>query len=251
MNHRLRGFTLIELLIVVAIIAILAAIAVPNFLEAQTRSKVSRAKADMRSVATAMEAYYVDNNSYVPGNSFGVAGRVPAGSAGVPSPNNLVLERLSTPVAYITTGMMSDPFKARKRSGSVIGGTPPLNATMTNTSAWTATPMEGDPQNFLYRTYLYISTAPAQGTAATNASGIMRVVGGATDPKPNGYIMKSASPMEALINAGGVIAGWKAADCSPLIYDPTNGTISFGQIWRTGGSPGSQDNLFGAVTNQR
>jgi prepilin-type N-terminal cleavage/methylation domain-containing protein len=59
-----QGFTLIELLIVVAIIAILAAIAVPNFLEAQTRSKVARVKSDMRSLATAIEAYLVDNNSY-------------------------------------------------------------------------------------------------------------------------------------------------------------------------------------------
>ena len=57
-----KGFTLIELLIVVAIIAILAAIAVPNFLEAQVRSKISRAKADMRTLATAVESYVVDNN---------------------------------------------------------------------------------------------------------------------------------------------------------------------------------------------
>jgi prepilin-type N-terminal cleavage/methylation domain-containing protein len=57
-----QGFTLIKLLIVVAIIAILAAIAVPDFLEAQTRAKVSRCKSDMRTLATAIEAYTVDFN---------------------------------------------------------------------------------------------------------------------------------------------------------------------------------------------
>lgn len=59
-----RAFTLIELLVVVGIIAILAAIAVPNFLEAQTRAKVSRVKADFRALSTAFESYHIDHNNY-------------------------------------------------------------------------------------------------------------------------------------------------------------------------------------------
>jgi len=59
------GFTLIELLIVVSIISILASIAVPNFLEAQTRAKVSRVKADFYAIAAALESYRVDNNRYL------------------------------------------------------------------------------------------------------------------------------------------------------------------------------------------
>lgn len=61
-----RGFTLIELLIVVAIIGILAAIAVPSFLNARLSANVARAYADIRAIATALEMYYLDNNAYPP-----------------------------------------------------------------------------------------------------------------------------------------------------------------------------------------
>jgi prepilin-type N-terminal cleavage/methylation domain-containing protein len=89
-----KGFTLIELLIVVAIIAILAAIAVPNFLEAQTRAKVSRAKNDLRVCATALESYMVDNNKY------------PYEQLAEEFPH-----RLTTSIAYLSTSLV-DVFRA-------------------------------------------------------------------------------------------------------------------------------------------
>ena len=59
-----QGFTLIELLIVVAIIGIIAAIAIPNLLNAIDRSKQKRTMADMRSIGTSCEEYSIDNNFY-------------------------------------------------------------------------------------------------------------------------------------------------------------------------------------------
>jgi general secretion pathway protein G len=64
-----KGFTLIELLIVVAIIGIIAAIAIPNLLNAIDRGKQKRTMADMRSIGTAIESYAVDNNFYPKGMS--------------------------------------------------------------------------------------------------------------------------------------------------------------------------------------
>ncbi len=64
MMRKNEGFTLIELMIVIAIIGILAAIAIPQFSAYRTRSYNAAAEADIRNAATAQEAYYVDNQTY-------------------------------------------------------------------------------------------------------------------------------------------------------------------------------------------
>ena len=64
-NRNQRGFTLIELLIVVAIIGIIAAIAIPNLLNAIQRGKQKRSMGDCRSIATSVEEYAIDNNAYI------------------------------------------------------------------------------------------------------------------------------------------------------------------------------------------
>jgi type II secretion system protein G len=113
-----HAFTLIELLIVVAIIAILAAIAVPNFMEAQTRSKVSRVKADMRSLATALEAYCVDTNKYPPAKA-----RNDLWGANPPEePLSFRMLVLTTPISYITV-IPSDPFLPKHADPSWIPDT--------------------------------------------------------------------------------------------------------------------------------
>lgn len=63
-NDGSPGFTLIELLLVIAIIGILAAIAIPNLLNAVQRAKQKRTMTDMRALAIAVEAYHVDNSMF-------------------------------------------------------------------------------------------------------------------------------------------------------------------------------------------
>ncbi|HQQ00834.1 MAG TPA: prepilin-type N-terminal cleavage/methylation domain-containing protein [bacterium] len=95
------AFTLIELLIVVAIIGILAAIAVPNFLNAQIRAKISRTKADMKMIQSALECYRLDHGSYM--------GRGILGD-GIDTRGDMY-RQISTPIAYLNS-FPFDPFES-------------------------------------------------------------------------------------------------------------------------------------------
>ena len=212
---RCEGFTLIELLIVVAIIAILALIAVPNFLEAQTRAKVSRVKTDLRTLATAEEAYSVDWNSYTKydrGDTWGPSGEI-------------IYEgwkQLTTPVAY-TTSIPRDPFGSSRTNPDTANASPPL--------------------------YELGTGEAGIGPAAPQASG--------TPDRPqerpaNTWMMSGNGPDHLDQTRGGAHqyswtewnypwinipanANNAVLEAMTLVYDPTNGTVSEGDIFRFGG----------------
>lgn len=197
-----RAFTLIELLIVVAIIAILAAIAVPNFLEAQTRSKVTRVKADMRSATVALEAYAVDYNGYP------YDGYVTSGS-NAPEYNYWYLSKmLSTPVSYITSVILVDPFRQVVPTSSTDWQF--NNVRYTNIrSTWSTqfTPLTGRTTD----STLLDDIEMEFGGWRMNGAGPDRTYG------PSGWVGISQYPSGSL----------------PYPYDPTNGTISDGDIIRS------------------
>ena len=208
-----KAFTLIELLIIVLIIAILAAIAIPNFMEFQTRAKVSRVKSDQRMVAGALEAYCVDEGTY-PGPRI-------TGSA--------TLFRfyrgyyaLTSPIAYMTN-IPADPFGVN-----------------ISVEAWE---LSSGGKNYLY------SYEFGTGKEGIHTSDNGRGDDAYGDSYPNDcWLLSSAGPdgLEDRPQPGHVgyytqFYPWlyaRANDVNGLlsmIYDPTNGTVSFGQVARSGG----------------
>lgn len=175
-----RGFTLIELLIVVAIIAILAAIAVPNFLEAQIRSKVSRVSSDMRTISVGFEAYYVDSNAYPP-EYINLLGSITETGRNMKSQSHL-----TTPISYLSS-IPSDPFRPK--------------------AAW-------DPPVYWY--YNWLERYGRLINVNTDFQG------GNTPwyDKSAAWILTSLGPDQE--------------PRFPIIYDPTNGTVSNGDISRLG-----------------
>ncbi|MEW6238241.1 MAG: type II secretion system protein [Candidatus Omnitrophota bacterium] len=103
-RRRTRSFTLIELLLVVAVFGILAAIAVPNMIQAMTRSKIAAAKADIKACVTAVESYRLDNAGLPPSRFHCLAW----GEEQAKKYFELPME-LTTPTAYLSTRPL-DPF---------------------------------------------------------------------------------------------------------------------------------------------
>ena len=207
-----KAFTLIELLIVVAIIAILAAIAVPNFLEAQVRAKVSRAKSDMRSIVVGIEAMRVDRNALLLDFWDDDAGGADAWSMQVHGVhcygNNRggttgVLMPLTTPVAYITS-IPLDVFAEKLEEGYLFPGL--------ITQDWMKP-----------HTYLYVDNNP-HFTEWREANGEKQGL------QIGEYKLQTCGP-DRRFNQ------WDVASPSPVgrytYYDATNGTSSAGDIMYT------------------
>ncbi|HNY25836.1 MAG TPA: prepilin-type N-terminal cleavage/methylation domain-containing protein [Candidatus Sumerlaeota bacterium] len=204
---RVSGFTLIELLIVVAIIAILAAIAVPNFLEAQTRAKVSRVQADQRSVVTALETFTLDKKTYPKSNAY----MLPKDEKNSTQQFRGFLS-LTTPVAYMTS-IPTDPFNPKV--GGNDGGQPNLRLYTGN---------EGNADGGKRTFYVLMSVGPAAVRDDTSSSRWGRDL---NDIKGTNKI--------ALVKVPAAGAAMSSTSWG-IPYDPTNGTTSEGGIYKTGGS---------------
>ena len=188
---------MIELLIVVLIIAILAAIAVPNFLEFQTRAKVSRAQTDMRSVSIAVEAYLVDNNVYpLDGDDL-----QPFNPANFDTGARLVV--LTTPISYLSS-LPVDVFHTEK----IVFA----NSTL-------LFPGE-NPFTFLYNTYGSFESSFTQSPGPSNSS------------SPDNWSLTSLGPNRDFDSSDYL----RPLFPKPLLYDPTNGTVSRGDLVRSGGT---------------
>ncbi len=188
------GFTLIELLIVVAIIAILAAIAVPNFLEAQTRSKVSRVKSDMRSIGIAAESYSIDYNRYPIGYNEGK-------NMGLWDTNSrpIAYNRFTTPVAYLTS-IPIDPFAIH---GQLPNDSQPIDQQLETNMKW---------QRFEYHTF-YIKNANNRPCLQKGYYYML------SSPGPS---RRYGTPWHyAMINGSSPPTN---------VYDASNGTVSYGAI---------------------
>jgi prepilin-type N-terminal cleavage/methylation domain-containing protein len=211
--NKIHAFTLIELLIVVAIIAILAAIAVPNFLEAQTRAKVSRIRSDARSVATGVEMYMVDHNKY-PAHYIDdpACESRPAPVPGCYGLNaDQSLWRLTTPIAYLSSYEPARDTFSENRPITRGPGLPGAGITY-----------DGDYMFYLnFQLFEDEMNPPAFDTWCIRSIGPDGTDDAACWRMRNFFVTPTSAFTQSQFLEG--------------TYDPTNGTVSNGDITRFGG----------------
>ncbi len=210
-KKRGKGFTLIELLIVVAIIAILAAIAIPNFLEAQIRAKCSRVRNDERSLAVALEAYYTDWNSYTDLDK-GDRANNPRG-----------WKQLTTPIAYITS-IPLDPFGDARNLGASAARVDPCYELGTGAV--------GEGPSGLSNTPGQLRASDSFEISCAGPDHFDNTMGGSSVFITNRFAWNEFNYPWMNIPADDPAAVEEALS---LLYDPTNGTVSGGNILRFGG----------------
>lgn len=220
-----QGFTLIELLIVVAIIAILAAIAVPNFLEAQTRSRVSRTMNDLRTISLAMETYRIDNNTYAASEGDSPLGR-PIVNGTASGRVEVDTRLLSTPISYVSS-CPDDVFRriAGKDADPNVGSLSPAYRVYARNypdTSWYLT----YPRN----AWMTWSIGPDILSNTGGYRSLPYVIANEASTAPGIGMDKDGNP----INNNGAYKG--------IRYDSTNGTVSYGDIYRFEGEAISSPN---------
>jgi hypothetical protein len=181
----------------------------------------------MRSIATALEAYCVDENAYPPCNTSNKSMR----RSSEPS-TALILERISTPVAYLTSSILDDPFRMRSKSGTV------------DSQTGSYTPVEEDGEDLKDEApYKYCSLIQSTGTETTPLA-----LATGDKPAKSIWMLWSVGPALIKVSLAGTLPSGSTGLLSPNatllaasnnVYDATNGTVSRGQVFRVGGvNPG-------------
>ncbi|HWA15040.1 MAG TPA: type II secretion system protein [Gemmatimonadales bacterium] len=119
-----KGFTLIELLIVVVIIGILAAIAIPKFANSKGKAILASMKTDLRNLVTAQEGFYFDNSDYAGNITAGAQVNAPGGAGAIPfrpSTGNTVTITYSSASGYSATVVNSVLVTGIRTCGVYVG----------------------------------------------------------------------------------------------------------------------------------
>lgn len=134
-----KGFTLIELLIVVVIIGILAAIAIPKFANTKEKAVLASMKTDLRNLVTSQEGFYFDNNDYAGGTTSGAQINATGGAGKVtfqPSAGNVLTLSNVTNTGYsavVTNPVLAGGIRSCGAFVGAVGNAP--NAAVTQEGA--------------------------------------------------------------------------------------------------------------------